>query len=318
MSVEQSQGNVQGQASQPVVSTDVSWLKYRHLARFLARMQRKATCRFELDRGQPGLSIEADDKAARVMNSQLGALWNGRFWKGLAVGTVLGVILAYVLIPSLGTYMVSSKAGLLPPEYDALIRTKNPSEQALQILEHAFEEHSKGAFGRKKVYFEAEINDSSSIRLAYDTDRKGLVMAVSQKVGSDMAQDMVRSELGKTGVDSVIGRVAGGGGVTDGVGDAVGRAASMSVEKGYRSNPVITVSTMIEGEEAELVNYYTWDGRFSKELTARDADTTEMKNGDHVRVRRELRAPQAADQQLYIALVKEFLSRYRAGEYTSN
>jgi hypothetical protein len=222
------------------------------------------------------------------------------------IGIAVGIASAYFILPSLSAYVYTSKKGYLPPEYDALLKTKNVNEQAVQILEHTFAPHEKGGFGGKRVYFEAQIDDSSTIRLTYTTDRKGLVMAVSQSVGSKMVGGMVKEQVMKAGADTAL---------SEGVGDALARTTSMSVEKGYRTLPVLTVTTLVEGREVEFVNRYADGLGHRKEFSALDADSSEVREGDHTKARRGPRVPTPEDQQRYTELVRAFVAAYHAGEY---
>jgi hypothetical protein len=300
----------------PGVGSDVSWLRYRRLAAFLVRLRRKVTCTLDVRpqaQGQPSLAIDADERSARALDRALGGLARGRFWRGLFAGTLLGLFVAYVIIPFLGTYVYSSRQGLLPPRSDALIRIKDINDQAMQILEHECEAHAKGMFGSKRVYFEADVDDSTTIRLTYDTSRKGVAMAVGQRVGARMVGDMVAQTVEGTGVDSLVGGDAESG-VSRTVGSAVSRTASMQVEKSYRRGGVITVRTRADGQDIEMVNYLDAQAGHRRAFLAADADTADVKAFDHVCVRRDCRVPTPEDERLYAAVVGEFARAFFRGD----
>ncbi len=276
------------------------------LARLARRMKRHGGLSLQVSDTSVGVRVSADEKAVRRLNRALQSFAAGRFARGVAAGVVLGILLAYFVLPSLSAYIYTSKKGYLPPEYDALLKTKNVNEQAVQILEHTFPAHEKGVFGGKRVYFEAPVDDSSTIRLTYNTDRKGLVMSVSQNVGSRMVGGMVKKQVVKAGIDTSL---------SEGVGDALQRTTSMSVEKGYRFEPVLTIATRVDGREAEFVNRCE-DGRgHHREFSAHDADSSKVRNGDHTVARRGARIPTPEDQMRYNALVRAFVNAYHAGEY---
>jgi hypothetical protein len=296
----------------PASGSDVAWLRYKRLAAFLVRLRRKVSCSLDVRpqaQGQPSLAIDADEKSVRALDRALGGLSFRRFWRGFVVGGIC-VLIAEGLCALLGPYVVSSKEGLLPPRSDALIRTKDINEQAMQVLEHEFKPRTKGVFGNKRTYFEAKVDDSTTVRLTCEKSRKGLVMSVSQRVGSRMAGDMVSEAVEGTGVDSLVGD----GGVSRVVGSTVSRTAAMQVEKGYRSNPVITVRTRVDGEDVELVNYCESSELHRKAFSALDADSVEPENGDHVRTGRTSRPPEPGDEQLYRSVVTRFVDAYLKGE----
>jgi hypothetical protein len=293
-------------APRPSAASDVSWLKYKRLARFLARLQRKTTCVFEVvpDGTVPNTCrIAADNVSARQLNRQLGRLSFRKFRNGLLTGIVLGIVAAYVLIPTGATYWYSSRRGLLPPEYDALLRTKNINDQVMQILEHEFKARTKGLFGGKRVLFEARIDDTTSITLACDAQRKGVVKSVGQRVGTRKVGSMVGSQVSRTGLDSS---------VSEGLGEAVSRTVDMTVEKSFRSNPVLHVVTRVDGRETEFVNFCGEKHR--SDFTARDSDSTDTRDYDHTKVRRKHRVPTPDDERLYRALVQGFVGAYLSGE----
>jgi hypothetical protein len=181
------------------------------------------------------------------------------------------------------------------------MRTKNISEQAIQILEHEFKARSKGVFGRKKVFFETELNDSSVLRLTYESERKGLVSSVGQRVGSRIAGDVVQKQTAGTGVDSALG-------------DAVRRSVSMQMEKGHRSNPVLRVVTRVDGKDAELVNFFAPEMGYRKNFSSADSDSTDIKHTDHTRIKRDYRPPTPEEEALYLSMVRDFVLKFRKGE----
>ncbi len=293
-------------------STGVAWLRYKRLARFLTQLQKRCACVVEVtEKGtKAACRIEADESGAKTLDRLLGRIRFRRFWLGMAVGTAFGLFAAYILIPSGVTYVYSSRKGLLPPEYDALMRTKNINEQAVQILEHEFEPKTKGLF-RKRTYFEVDINDTVTLVLTYDKSRKGLVMALGQRVGSRVAGDVVKGQVAGTGVDSVLN-------VSEGLGDAVERTASMKIEKDFRSNPVLKVIVDGEGDETEYVNYFAPEIGYKKDFCTADSDTANVEAFDHTEVRRDRRIPTPEDEEQYETLVREFVLKYRKGEITGD
>jgi hypothetical protein len=299
-------------ASAPGVGSDVSWLRYKRLAAFLVRLRRKVSCSLDV-RPQARLVIDADEKSVKALDRALGGLASGAFSRGLVVGTLLGLFVAYVIVPFGGTYFYSSRNGLLPPRSDALIRTKDINDQVTQILEHEFGAHTKGMFGNKRVYFEAVVDDSTTVRLTYDTSRKGVVMSVGQRVGARMVGDMVAQTVEGTGVDSLVGGDEGNG-VSKTVGNTVSRTASMQMEKSYRSDAVITVRTRVDGQDIEMVNYLDPQTGHRKAFSAADADTADVKASDHVCVRRDCRVPTPEDERLYAAVAGEFARAYFRGD----
>lgn len=298
----QASGTDQQAAAAPGAS-GVGWLKYKRLSRLLTALQKRCTCAIDVSptAGRNACSLSTDEAGARVLDKLLGRMRRGAMARGVIVGLVLGVFAAYVLIPSGVTYVYSSKAGILPPEYDALMRAKNINEQAVQILEHEFKPKSRGMFGGKKVYFETELNDSSTLMLTYDKSRKGLVASLGQRVGSGMAGDMVEKHTAGSGMDAELG-------------DAVRRTTSMQVEKGFRSNPVLCVKTRIDGREVEFVNYCAPELGYQRDFLARDADTTDIKHRDHTHDKRDHRVPTVEEERLYRTLVHDFVLRFRKGE----
>lgn len=293
---------------------------YHRFLRLVDRLRKKGQCTVEIGEpsDRPTVQISADKKSAKMIESYLGGLGTKKLFVGFIIGLVAGIIAAYLFIPMTASYLYSSKKGLLPPQYDALIRMKSKSEQALQILEHEFKGNKKGGvFGKKHMVFSAPINDSTTIELSYLISKKGVVKSISQKKGTQILEKTMKKKLSETGIDSAAKKYAGmeSPDISDDVADAVTRTADMKIEKAFRSEPVIRIKTKFEGRDIIYANFFTFEGKHKKAFSAHDANSEEIKKYDHTKYRRKYRVPTTEDEYAYNALVGKFVEKFFRGEY---
>ncbi|MBD3321775.1 MAG: hypothetical protein GF350_11825 [Chitinivibrionales bacterium] len=298
----------------------LSLIKYQKLLKLFMKLKKKSNFSIDIEETgeKPAIRISTDKKSAKLVDSYLGRLGSGKMFTGFAVGIFAGIIAAYFFIPLTASYFYSSKKGLLPPQYDALIRMKNKSEQALQILEHEFEGDKKGGlFRKKRIVFAAPINDSTTIELTYDLLKKGVIKSVSQKKGTKILEKTMKNKIAGTGIDSAAKKYAGmeSPDISDDVAEAVTRTTDMKIEKSFRANPVLRIITKHDGKDIEYANFFPFDGKHKKAFSTDDADEEDTENNDHTKYRRKYRVPTTEDQYAYTSLVTKFVEKFFNGDY---
>lgn len=291
--------------------------RFKHLIKLLNAVQKHHSSHIEFtDKNEESeCTIHGTDEVFLRIDNFIKIRNRLNLSAGIVGGFLLGLFSAYILIPSGATYFYSSEKGLIPPQYDALFKTKEPYEQIVQILTHETQGEKKrrgGPHRGNQMLFTSTINDTATIQLWYKLGKKSVITNISQKKGEQFIRTAVKDNMEKSGVDSAAKYYAGieESNIADQVSDAVSRTSSMKIEQGFLTEPVIRI--VINGKKVKqtFTNYLPWEGRFSSTFTINDSDPANIHAMDNTREDRKLRVPIPADEQLYVQLQDQFIEDY--------
>lgn len=291
--------------------------KFKHLIRLLRKIQTTKRCQIEFvdDGSEVECQFSADHESYQILNRHILLAGRVRLLIGMVCGFLLGLLSAYVIIPSGATYLYSSDQGLIPPQYDALFKTKKPHEQVIQILTHESQGEKRrrgGPFRGNQMLFATSVNDSTQIQLWYKLSKKSIIANIGQKKGEEFIKKTVQKSMDNSGIDSAAKYYAGieGSNVADQVSDAVSRTTAMKVEQGFLSQPVIRI--IVNGKRTKTVytNFLPWEGSYNAEYSIKDSDPAHVPDRDNCVENRKERVPIPQDQLNYNAAVKEFIKNF--------
>ncbi len=285
-------------------------IKKKRVLRLIEYMKKKINCSISYigTSDESAFNLTLDKKAVRRLDSHILGISIKKWLWGFIFGTAFGILAAYFLIPFGTSYFYSSSTGSLPPEYDMFLQVKDKNLQAVQILEHNFEADKKifgGMHKGKEIRIEAKINDSSDITLYWKYTGKNIKEALGQKKGTEILDGTLkRAMLGK-GIDSTTAGSAA---------SAISRTTNMTMERKFRTDPILVIETVRDGEDIELINYLEYHGKHSKAFTGNDSYPGDVETGDHVKVGRDERVPSQEDEELYRELLQEFITGFLNGK----
>jgi len=296
----------------------VALAKYKKFITLLKSLEKKTVCTFELleenNDGNNSCRISGHKKALKTINGYLRWKSLSRFALGIALGLIAGIILSYILIPSGVVYLSSSQQGILPPQYDALIKMKDPHEQLIQIM--SFEcvpVHTYGGPHRGKHIMYADSTDPVfTIELWFSASRKSIGAKLGQKKGSKILGNAVQRQVEKTGLDSVATLVTGNsmGPVSKRLGNAVSQSTAVKIEKAYQSQPVVKIINKTGKRTTEYINFLSWRGTHKDAFLVNDAHQARIKEYDHVKRGWKRRIPEQEDVDRYNEFLQKYLNEY--------
>ncbi len=291
--------------------------KFKYLIRLLNRLKKSKKCHIDFydEVEESEVNLTATQDAFAIINSYL--KYRGRLMltAGVFAGFVLGLIAAYVIIPSGVTYLYSSDKGLIPPKYDALFKTKKTHEQVMQILTHETKGEKKrrgGPLKGNQMVFVSQINDTVSIELWYQLSKKSIIANISQKKGEQYIRSTVKKSMERSGVDSAAKYYAGveQSNVAGDVSDAVSRTTAMKIEQGFLAKPVLRV--IINGRKSKKIftNFLPWQGENIAEFSIDDCNPADVLNGDNTKENRQIRVPVDGERELFDSYINLFIRKF--------